>query len=49
MIINQTIVLQQTPLFYAHFLEYLMLVLDDKMNEKVYNFRIENVQPQAVA
>ena len=49
MIINQTIALQQTPLFYAHFLEYLMLVLDGKMNEKVYNFRIANVQLHVVA
>ena len=33
-IINQTISLKQTHLFFAHFLEYLILVLDDNMNEE---------------
>ena len=30
-IINPTISLKQSQLFFAHFLEYLMLVLDDNM------------------
>ena len=33
-IINHTILLKQEHLFFAHFLEYLILVLDDNVNEE---------------
>ena len=45
---NHIMSLNQTHLFFAHFLEYLLLFLDDNV-KKVDNFQIAKVQPQGVA
>ena len=42
--VNHIISLEQTHLFFAHLLEYLILVLDNNMGEERNNFQIEKVQ-----
>ena len=46
---NHIFSLKQTHLFFAHFLEYLKLILNDKVDEKANKFQIAKVQPQGVA
>ena len=49
-VFNHITLLKQTHLFFAHFLEYFLLFLDDKVDEKkANNFQIEKVQPRGVA
>ena len=43
------ILLKQTHLFLAQFLEYLILVLDDTIEEKVNSSQIAKAQPKGVA
>ena len=48
-LINHIISLKQKHLFFVHFLEYLILVLDDNMDKKVLNFQIAKIQPHGIA
>ena len=41
--------LKQIHLFFVHFLEYLLLFLDDNVMKKANNFQMAKVQPQGVA
>ena len=41
--------LKQENLFFAHYLEYVTLVLDDNMDEESENFQLAKVQPQGIA
>ena len=48
-VINHITSLKQTHLFFENFLEYLLLVLDNKVDKKGNNFQIAKGQPQGVA
>ena len=48
-VINHITSFRQTHLFFVHFLEYILLFLDDNMDEESEKFQIKKVQPQSVA
>ena len=45
-VINHIASLKQTYLFFVNFLEYLLLFLDDKVDENTNNFQMTKVQPE---
>ena len=47
--INHITALKQTHLAFVQFLKYLLLSLDDKVDEESEYFQIAKVQPQGVA
>ena len=51
--INHLTTCKQTHLFFVHFLEYLLLFLDDNVDEESeesdFFFEIAKIQPQGVA
>ena len=48
-VINHITSLKQAKLFFVIFLEYLLLPLDDNVDEKVNDFQIAKIQPQGFA
>ena len=48
-VINHITSFRQTHLFFVHFLEYILLFLDDNMDEESEKFQIKKVQPPSVA